>query len=81
VIAERARNHRLLHASLCFLSVDVGAEAVLGIVRKQGGDTRVVTSRGNSHEWRAHPHEMRQPSRPNGDADASSLPVLHRERA
>lgn len=37
----------------------------MGIVRKQGGDGREVTSRGNSHELRMPPHEMRQRLRPN----------------
>jgi hypothetical protein len=38
----------------------------MGIVRKQGGGRREVTSGGNSHEMRRHPHEMRQAVRPNG---------------
>jgi len=37
----------------------------MGIVRKQGGDRREVTSGGNSHELRADTHEMRQVLRPN----------------
>src|SRR5258708_715169 len=40
-------------------------QAVLGIVRKQDGGGRKVTSGGNSHEWRTWPHEMRQALRPN----------------
>ena len=52
----------------------------MGIVRKQGGDGREVTSRGNSHELRTASHEMRQRLRPN------RLPMLlpvrtRRERA
>ena len=37
----------------------------MGIVRKQDGAGRKVTSGGNSHEMRNTPHEMRQAVRPN----------------
>jgi len=37
----------------------------MGIVRRQGGDRREVTSGGNSHELRVDRHEMRQVLRPN----------------
>src|ERR1700730_5686189 len=58
----------------------VGAEAVMGIVRRQGGVGRKVTSGGNSHEWRTQPHEMRQLLRPNRLPTLLALPRAWRAR-
>src|SRR5450631_2067216 len=55
LVARHARHMRTL-----------GRKTVPGIFHRQGNGGKGVTGRGNSHEMRVAPHEMRQAWRPNG---------------